>query len=248
MPNKIHDKNKPDETDVFEFKFGLKDLLISKKSLAQSLGYVNRKIPQLVEQIIEDFFNLLPEYFSPNGSFKVFKDVAFQEKGFVVNDVFFNAGEIIAGNLNKSSELAFFAVTAGSGLDSWSNKMMAEDNILFSFIIDTAGSDIAEMLADTIENKISEYANKKNCHITNRYSPGYCGWNLNEQKKFFSLLPVKFCGITLTDSSLMIPIKSVSGVVGIGENVVKKNYQCSICEMENCFRRKIKKSGNYKSN
>ncbi len=248
MLKSSRDKNKKDENGVFEFKIGLGDIPISKKSIAQSLGYVGKKIPQPVEQIIEDFFSLLPEYFSPRASYKVFKNIAFQEEGFVINDVVFNTGKIIAETLNKSDELAFFAVTAGPGFDLWSKEMIAEDDVLSGFVIDTAGSDIAEMLADIVEKKILEYAAKKSCHITNRYSPGYCGWNVSEQKKFFSLLPMDFCGITLTDSSLMIPIKSVSGIIGIGKNAKKKNYQCSICEMKNCFRRKIKKQDKYSNN
>ena len=41
---------------------------------------------------------------------------------------------------------------------------------------------------------------------TNRFSPGYCGWHVNEQKLLFSLLPDNVCGITLNSSALMYPI------------------------------------------
>jgi hypothetical protein len=37
----------------------------------------------------------------------------------------------------------------------------------------------------------------------------------------------------------MVPIKSVSGCMGIGKKAVKKDYQCSICEMTHCFRRRV---------
>jgi hypothetical protein len=73
--------------------------------------------------------------------------------------------------------------------------------------------------------------------ITNRYSPGYCGWDVSDQHKLFSLLPNNFCGIKLTENALMIPIKSVSAVIGIGKNVERKDYQCSICEIEFCYKR-----------
>ena len=73
--------------------------------------------------------------------------------------------------------------------------------------------------------------------ITNRYSPGYCVWHLKEQKSLFSLLPAEYCNITLTDSCLMQPIKSVSGLIGIGANGKQKTYLCSICELSHCLYR-----------
>ena len=46
------------------------------------------------------------------------------------------------------------------------------------------------------------------------------------------------CGIRLTDSSLMIPIKSVSGVIGVGTDVRKLEYTCGLCTYENCYRKR----------
>jgi len=53
--------------------------------------------------------------------------------------------------------------------------------------------------------------------ITNRYSPGYCGWDVTEQHKLFQLMPENYCGIKLTPSALMDPVKSISGIIGIGK-------------------------------
>ena len=73
--------------------------------------------------------------------------------------------------------------------------------------------------------------------ITNRYSPGSCGWPVSDQQLLFSLFPDKYCGISLSDSSLMDPLKSVSGIIGIGRNVKKTAYTCDICDIENCMYR-----------
>ena len=74
--------------------------------------------------------------------------------------------------------------------------------------------------------------------ITNRYSPGYCGWDVAEQHKLFQLIPDNFCGVRLNESSLMNPEKSVSGIIGIGENVKYNPYTCRICDMKDCIYRK----------
>ena len=72
---------------------------------------------------------------------------------------------------------------------------------------------------------------------TNRYSPGYCGWNVSDQQKLFALLPKNFCGVSLNENSMMLPVKSISAVIGIGKTVEKKDYQCSICDVEFCYKR-----------
>ena len=79
---------------------------------------------------------------------------------------------------------------------------------------------------------------KEGLNITNRYSPGYCGWDVSEQQKLFFLLPENCCGIRLTDSSLMLPIKSVSGVIGVGKTVRKTAYKCAVCDKEDCYLRR----------
>jgi len=88
--------------------------------------------------------------------------------------------------------------------------------------------------------KSQNFQKKKGLHITNRFSPGYCGWNVKEQHKLFQLLPPKFCGISLSDSALMIPIKSISGIIGMGDHVIVSDYPCDVCHEENCIYRSRK--------
>lgn len=45
------------------------------------------------------------------------------------------------------------------------------------------------------------------------YSPGYCGWPVTGQRRLFAALDPVEIGVTLTDSCLMRPLKSVSGVL-----------------------------------
>ena len=101
------------------------------------------------------------------------------------------------------------------------------------YIADSLGSIIAEKTADCMEVALAEYIREKNWKHTNRYSPGYCGWHVSEQQKLFPLFPVAApCGIRLTDSSLMVPIKSVSGVIGTGTNVRKLNTLADCAPMK----------------
>jgi hypothetical protein len=53
---------------------------------------------------------------------------------------------------------------------------------------------------------------------------------VSDQHDLFSLLPEDFCGIRLTESAMMVPVKSVSGIIGIGPGVERVDYQCKNCQ------------------
>ena len=99
-------------------------------------------------------------------------------------------------------------------------------------------SPIVDLAADQVQEQVKDLAEQNGLRITNRYSPGYCSWNVEEQQKLFSLFPDGCCGISLSDSSLMNPVTSIRGIIGLGAEVKYNEYTCKICPMKNChFRR-----------
>jgi hypothetical protein len=95
-----------------------------------------------------------------------------------------------------------------------------------------------------MQDNLEKSAAESGLKITNRYSPGYCGWSVGEQHNLFSLIPYNYCGIRLTESALMDPVKSVSGIIGIGANVKSNPYTCKMCDMKDCIYRKVKERKN----
>ncbi len=150
----------------------------------------------------------------------------------------FEAGKTISGLMKRSSMIAIFVATAGEEFQEWMDKRAIESEILETFIIDSIGSMMVEATGDYMELYIEKDPLLDGLKHTNRFSPGYCGWNIVEQHKLFGTLPDKVCSISLTDSSLMHPIKSISGFVGVGESVITKKYGCSICNRLDCYLRK----------
>jgi cobalamin-dependent methionine synthase I len=99
---------------------------------------------------------------------------------------------------------------------------MNNNEMLHGYIYHIYGSLAVENAMELIQNNLKFEMAKTGSEISNRYSPGYCRWTVAEQKKLFSLLPPEFCGITLSDSCLMQPIKSISGFIGIGPKIRHK--------------------------
>lgn len=152
----------------------------------------------------------------------------------------FHPGKIITNQLKGSEALCWFVATAGQEFEAFQHRLTQEDDMVRVYLANEIGSIIAEKTADRMEDLLQEQLTPKGLYRTNRYSPGYCGWKVSEQPILFELfrpkdsaqnsnVPPTPCDIHLTDSCLMIPIKSVSGVIGIGHNVRRRDYTCNLC-------------------
>ena len=152
----------------------------------------------------------------------------------------FDMGKIILGQLCGSEAYALFICTSGKEYEAYQHRLKDQGDMVRIFIADALGSVIAEKCADVMEECLQESIDKLQWHHTNRFSPGYCGWHVSQQQLLFPLFEGNTCGVTLTDSSLMVPIKSVSGIIGLGTKVRKLDYTCGLCDFKQCYKRKSK--------
>jgi hypothetical protein len=141
--------------------------------------------------------------------------------------------------------LALFAVTIGQAVHDEINELFDSKELALGSMLDSVASAAAEMAADAVERKYFDQLRNEN-EVENsaavlRYSPGYCGWHVSGQKKLFEFLRPADIGITLLDSFLMTPLKSISGVLITGKkeiHVIKDDYPfCSQCKTHSCQQR-----------
>ena len=147
-------------------------------------------------------------------------------------------GKIIERQLKGAEAYAIFICTAGVEYEQYQEILKKKDDMVRVFIADALGSVIAEKTADLMELSLQESIDKLGWHHTNRFSPGYCGWHVSQQQLLFPLFKGETCGVRLTESSLMLPIKSVSGIIGLGKTVKHLDYTCNLCDFEQCYKRK----------
>ena len=178
-------------------------------------------------------------YSSPEGAFLFTEALDPETSGTLrISGLSFESGKIIQKMLRNSEYYALFLVTAGPEPEILARSLLNEGNYLDGYIVDLVASTIVDLAADQVEDNIRQLMQVRGLQITNRYSPGYCSWNVDEQQKLFSLFPEECCGISLTETSLMNPIKSISGIIGIGAGVTYRDYSCELCSMPDCqFRR-----------
>ena len=150
-----------------------------------------------------------------------------------------NVGKQICGYMKGADQIALFVCTAGSIFTEITSQYNSKGEYLEAFITDAIGSLTVEKAMDNIQEKLEKSEREARVNISNRYSPGYCNWALSGQKLLFELIGNNPIKVSLTDSCLMTPIKSVSGIIGIGKEVKKREYGCLVCNNTECIYRKI---------
>lgn len=236
------------------------DLALSIEEIYDALGYSNTTLPdEETQREVSAIVSVVKQQLQAR--------FAFVTKPVHSIDAF-SPGKIILSQLKGSEALCWFVATAGQWFEDYQQQLMRSGDMVKVYIANEIGSLLAEKAADQMELCLERQLSPKGLSHTNRFSPGYCGWAVKELKELFELfddakdgtkfndakdstkfgdakdrthqIPNRPCGITLTDSCLMVPIKSVSGVIGIGHNVKKHDYKCNLCKLESCYKRKAK--------
>lgn len=112
----------------------------------------------------------------------------------------------------RGEVLALFALTLGTELSEFISGQFRGGDPAAACMLDSAASAAAELTADLLQSDYEAQLPQKKGFAVVRYSPGYCGWHLSGQKALFERLDPERIGLTLTDSCLMQPMKSISGV------------------------------------
>lgn len=123
-------------------------------------------------------------------------------------------GTDIARHLANAVAVVLMAVTLGHGIDRELRKLSLVDPFR-QLVFDAAATAAVERLADKTEAAIRAAAWERGLYCDWRFSPGYGDLPLEVQSDLLTRLnATRRLGITLTESNLMIPTKSVTAIVG----------------------------------
>lgn len=214
---------------------------LSSDDLLKILGEQQDNVDSFTSGLVEQYISECLRISSPEGAFIHTKALAPESPDIIrIPGMAFQTGNIIQKMLQHAENYAFLLVTAGPEPEQLARSLLNEGKFLEGYIVDLVASDLVDKVADQVQEHLKCLAEKQGQRITNRYSPGYCSWNVAEQQKLFSLFPDGCCGISLTESSLMDPIKSLSAIIGVGTKVSYNDYTCEFCPMLKCQFRRVR--------
>lgn len=137
----------------------------------------------------------------------------------------------LAVNLKNCENVILFASTVGIGIDRLITRY-GRISPSKALMLQAIGAEQIEALCDAF---CADIGKEYNIATKPRFSPGYGDLPITTQKDIFNILsPEKRIGLTLTDSMLMSPSKSVTAIVGLGGNVNTTKNKCSTCNKKDC--------------
>ena len=153
---------------------------------------------------------------------------------------FLEGSKALSKLLKDCGEIIIFAATVGLEIDRYISKQQRISPVK-ALLSNAYGAERIENLCDTFCADIKMQLQSENRFITRRFSPGYGDFPLESQKEMFALLdPNRQIGVSLNESLLMSPSKSVTAVMGIKNEKceITSANKCNECSNKNCEFRK----------
>ncbi len=204
---------------------GLREIL-EKRIMKKYSGQANSSLMKALDKTIEEVFYLS----SPVFQFSIYNAAHITQDSLQLENSVAFTGKNLGFALNGAEYTGVFLVTLGSPVSDRITKY-GEESIVHGYLLDEVASELIELCADYVHIYLylTSVQNKKT--VSQRYSPGYCGWDISQQKEIFSVLKSSEINVELTPRFLMIPQKSISAILGIGDKEKLGNPNiCIICE------------------
>jgi hypothetical protein len=212
---------KPDPAEVFRY-----------------LGYpkdapVEPRVAQRVEQALE---KLLPEI-RPRAMYRIYPVLRSSAHRLELPGAVFTGR--IGEFLGEAQRAAVFLATAGTEIVAAAEAAMEARDFLGGLVCHAIGAALAEAMVErTIEHLRGQLGAGE--ALTLPYSPGYCGIPLEQQRTLFGLLDASLVGVQLLPTMIMRPLKTISGLIGIGPEDRVRAYgnPCDRCPLVDCQMRR----------
>ena len=222
-------------------------LKINEEEVLRYQGCHNNKLQKAhnaITKITREEIERGHHLFEPKGissSVKI-KQISFSS-GIVdlINGFSLNFSPSIMNLLKGASYLVLGVVTVGSTLENNVSELFARGEYPRAIALDAVGTVAIEALSKYVRNLICQEAKDRNLQITRYFSPGYGDWDISQQKDIFKIIPTNKIGVSLTESCMILPRKSLSWIIGIGKGVIISSEErdaCKICKLKNCRYRK----------
>ena len=211
------------------------DIEIDKQQVLRNIGYITvRKPPARIMSLVNEYIENAHQLIEPSYSY-IIRDIEGIRRSsvFIEGSIVFRS-QVITRLLRQCEKVSMFVVTIGNHLEETVIRLAQDGLVLQSAILDGIGSVAVSNAATVVHDMIREMAHAQGLRIGRRFSPGYCDWTIRQQKEIFRALNGNSSGVHLTSEYLMLPRKSLSGVIGIGPHNMDGYNPCNSCRKPNC--------------
>lgn len=203
---------------------------INRAEAMRYMGLGSSEPEKAIADIIDSCEKELLRVIRPLYTYAVF-DISHTADGIeVVNTPLMLTGSAIKNHLAGCTSAVLLAATLGIEADKTIKRFQVSD-LTSALASDSLASAAIEQVCNVAEEEIRQQVAPLN--MTWRFSPGYGDLPLDLQRTFLTVLNAqKRIGLTVTDSLIMLPSKSVTAIIGLSEKEIEKRRQgCAVCNM-----------------
>lgn len=193
---------------------------LDRKEAVRYLGGVGIQLNYRMDKLLDEceelvLLNANPKYL-------------YLEKELPFDDIL--QGNDIKDHLAGCEKIILFCATIGAEIDKLIRISQITD-MAKAVVLDSFASVAIEQLCNKADKILAE--KYKDSYLTFRFSPGYGDYPLELQREFLNILDApRKIGLTVNDSFLLTPTKSVTAIIGISPNEIeRKKRGCATCNM-----------------
>lgn len=211
---------------------------IRTKEAVRYLGYGKNAVDDKTLQEIQDSFRELERLADKKSIYRIFELSLKDENELKIGNVEIYSRNLRT-NLKDCKQVVLFAATLGAEVDRLIRKMQVVD-MAKAVVMQACAATLLEEYCDELQQKIAEHMQEQGKYIRPRFSPGYGDFSIQHQKAVLAMLEAsKRIGVTMTDSYMLTPTKSVTAVIGIGDTEMNCNLNsCEECDKTDCTYRR----------
>lgn len=212
-------------------------IILDPELILDRIGYGHAEHPsRRIVSLVDDYVENYNEFIAPAYSCTYRPVDGIEGDRVCIGGSLTLESRLLSRLLSRCELVAVFAVSIGKYLEEIGAQLSEDGNIVQATVLDAIGSGSVEKLAGMLEDRLREIAAAAGLVISRRFSPGYCDWDVSQQDTVFAALGGDTAGIELTDSMLMMPRKSVSGIIGIGrpDRGIEEFNPCLTCRKKDC--------------
>lgn len=211
---------------------------IRTKEAVRYLGYGKNAVDDKTLQEIQDSFRELERLADKKSIYRIFELSLKDENELKIGNVEIYSRNLRT-NLKDCKQVVLFAATLGAEVDRLIRKMQVVD-MAKAVVMQACAATLLEEYCDELQQKIAEHMQEQGKYIRPRFSPGYGDFSIQHQKAVLAMLEAsKRIGVTMTDSYMLTPTKSVTAVIGIGDAEMNCNLNsCEECDKTDCTYRR----------
>lgn len=181
--------------------------------------------PRFME-LVEKMVGEQQDYLRPRAAIRAFMVREVQPQALVLENGVLLQSRTLTRRLAGSESIVAVVGTIG---DEFAHRGQTTD-LADRLIMDGLGTAAITALTTSIHHDVRAAAHAQGLNATHALYPGMKGWELAEgQAQIFALVDGRSAGVSLNESFMMRPKKSVSFVVGIGARVAEGVSACEDC-------------------